>query len=152
MSQKFPVYKIFGVINNEHHDRLRYKIACCFRYYTHVTVHQVTDCLNLSLELRIYRALLAALLTGLLTHHTQAHTINHNDQTAVRLLWLFQMITQQKRRKSLNVLYVRERTLGKYPPRSHLPVGAEAQNKNTQVREMYTYMQRIVVREDRNGR
>ena len=50
------------IIDNKVHDGFWYVIALCLVYNAEVAVHQVPDCLHLSLQLRVHRAHLIARL------------------------------------------------------------------------------------------
>lgn len=51
MCQQFAVDKVFAVVNNKKHDGLRHQISRCLRYDAHVTVDQVANGLDLTLQL-----------------------------------------------------------------------------------------------------
>lgn len=56
MRQQFPVDEIFGVVDDHHHDGLRYEVTRRLRHDSHVGIHKITDRLHLTLQLRVHAA------------------------------------------------------------------------------------------------
>lgn len=65
MCQQFAVDEVFAIVDDKHHDSLRYHVASSFCNDFHVRVNQITNCFNLTLQLWVKRASLAYIV-GLL--------------------------------------------------------------------------------------
>lgn len=56
MRQQLPIDEIFGIVDDHHHDSLRYEIPGGLGHNAHVRVNQVANGLHLTLELWIHAA------------------------------------------------------------------------------------------------